>query len=276
MRSRVSRAVVGAVAGAALGLSGLLLQRLTRNPLASPSLTGVTGGAALAALVTILYFPSVDLAALPAVTFVGAAAAAGTVAALAAGRREVTELALIGLVVAALLAAVRTGLLLSVNSEQVAGTLSYWLVGSLVGRDWTDLIAVGPYAVVGFVGCALLARQLPLLSLDDDVARSLGAPLARLRLLSLGLAALLAAAAVSVAGPVAFVGLAAPHLARLVTSADSTDPVLLTALVGAVVLCLADLAARTLAAPAEMPVGALTGLLVGPAVLLVLRPGRSR
>lgn len=273
---RLARAVTGAGVGASLGVAGLLLQRLTRNPLASPSLTGVTGGASLAVLVTILFLPGVGLTALPAVAFGGGALAAVVVATMTAGQRDVTGLALTGLVVAGFLASLRTGVLLSTGSEQVAGTLSFWLVGSLVGRSWPELAGVLPWFVAGGVCCALLARRLPVLALDDEVAHSLGVPIRRLRLLALGTATLLVAAAVSAAGPISFIGLVAPHAAHLLSGGTTKEPLLLTALLGALALCGADLAARTLAAPTELPVGALTGLLVGPALVVLLRRAGSR
>lgn len=271
---RVPRTVAGLVAGVCLAVSGVLLQGATRNPLASPALMGITAGGGFAVVA------SVALLGLPPqfafwAAFVGGAAAAGLALTLASSGRDglsPVRLALSGAIVSALLAA-WTSALLAMN-ERTADEVRHWLAGSLAGRD---AAAVGP--LLPLVGAALLAawllaRPLDALALGDETAVGLGQHPTRIRLLGGVTAVALAAVAVALAGPIAFVGLAVPHVARALIGSHHRDVLLLSALLGPVLLLGADIVGRIVAPPTEVQAGVLTALIGAP--VLVRLAVRSR
>ncbi|MCU0853725.1 MAG: iron ABC transporter permease [Rhodobacteraceae bacterium] len=274
---RVPRTLVGAVAGAALGLSGLLMQRATRNPLAEPGLLGVNAGAAFAVTLGITAFGAASLAQIGLLAILGALAATAAVfgIAVAAGRAAgPATLLLAGVTVAGMLASL-TQLMLLVD-ETALETLLFWLSGGFADRG-TDLLRLGlPALLAGLAGALLLAPGLDALGLDDDSARAIGVRVARVRIGALGLAALLAAGAVAMAGPVAFLGLLAPHIARrLQPRSDSASLVVTTCLAGAILAVAADIAARLVVAPGEAPVSAVLALVGVPLLVALLRRRRE-
>jgi iron complex transport system permease protein len=274
---RVPRTLVGAVAGAALGLSGLLMQRATRNPLAEPGLLGVNAGAAFAVTLGITAFGAASLAQIGLLAVLGALAATAAVfgIAVAAGRAAgPATLLLAGVTVAGMLASL-TQLMLLVD-ETALETLLFWLSGGFADRG-TDLLRLGlPALLGGLAGALLLAPGLDALGLDDDSARAIGVRVARVRIGALGLAALLAAGAVAMAGPVAFLGLLAPHIARrLQPRSDSASLVVTTCLAGAILAVAADIAARLVVAPGEAPVSAVLALVGVPLLVALLRRRRE-
>jgi iron complex transport system permease protein len=274
---RVPRTLVGAVAGAALGLSGLLMQRATRNPLAEPGLLGVNAGAAFAVTLGITAFGAASLAQIGLLAVLGALAATAAVfgIAVAAGRAAGPAMLLLaGVTVAGMLASL-TQLMLLVD-ETALETLLFWLSGGFADRG-TDLLRLGlPALLAGLAGALLLAPGLDALGLDDDSARAIGVRVARVRIGALGLAALLAAGAVAMAGPVAFLGLLAPHIARrLQPRSDSASLVVTTCLAGAILAVAADIAARLVVAPGEAPVSAVLALVGVPLLVALLRRRRE-
>jgi iron complex transport system permease protein len=274
---RVPRTLVGAAAGAALGLSGLLMQRATRNPLAEPGLLGVNAGAAFAVTLGITAFGAASLAQIGLLAILGAVAATAAVfgIAVAAGRAAgPATLLLAGVTVAGMLASL-TQLMLLVD-ETALETLLFWLSGGFADRG-TDLLRLGlPALLAGLAGALLLAPGLDALGLDDDSARAIGVRVARVRIGALGLAALLAAGAVAMAGPVAFLGLLAPHIARrLQPRSDSASLVVTTCLAGAILAVAADIAARLVVAPGEAPVSAVLALVGVPLLVALLRRRRE-
>jgi iron complex transport system permease protein len=274
---RVPRTLVAAVAGAALGLSGLLMQQATRNPLAEPGLLGVNAGAALAVTLGVALFGAGSLVHIGGLAALGALAATATVfgiAALAGGAAGPATMLLAGVTVAGLFASV-TQLLLLVD-ETALETLLFWLAGGFADRG-TDLLRLGlPILFAGLAGAMLLAPSLDALGLDDDSARSLGVRVVAVRLSALGLAAVLAAGAVAMAGPVVFLGLVAPHIARRLPGAGGMAALAPTAcLSGAIVAVLADVAARLVVAPGEAPVGAVLALVGVPVLVTLLRQRRG-
>ncbi|WP_216321982.1 FecCD family ABC transporter permease [Deinococcus aestuarii] len=271
---RLPRTVVAALAGAGLGVSGLLLQGVTRNPLADPGILGVEAGGALAILVMVVFFPGA-----PAGLFVPAAFLGGALAAaLAYGvarRVGVTplRLALAGVAVASLAGAVTRGLQL-LFEERARGAL-FALSGSVAGRTWEQVAQVAPWLGLGLGLSLLLTPRVNVLALGEDVARSLGARTERDSALVTVLGVLLAAASVSVVGPVGFVGLIVPHAARALMGPDHRLSLPLAALLGAAFLTLADVVARLIDRPAETPVGILAAAAGAPFfVLLARRIGR--
>lgn len=268
---RLPRAVLAVLAGAALGVSGLLLQDVLRNPIAGPELLGVSAGAAVVTATIVVLGLGVSVARLPQAALVGALVA-GALVLLAIGRtRSPDHVALVGAAVSAACG----GLVVAVVGLGTQGNvvvLFRYLLGSLAARGWVHVEAVAPWLLGGILLAALLRRRVEALTLGDEVAVGLGVPVVRTRVAAVAVAAVLAAAVASVCGPVAFVALLAPHLARRLVGSVSTRRVFWTVpAVGAVLLVLADLVSRTVLYPVEVPVGVATTLVGVPALLLVLR-----
>ncbi|GAA4686906.1 iron ABC transporter permease [Nocardioides nanhaiensis] len=268
---RLPRTLLGVLCGGALAVSGLLLQDVLRNPIAGPELLGVSSGAAVVMAAVVVLGLGVPVAVLPTAALVGALAA-GALVLLAIGRtRAPDHVALVGAAVSAACG----GLVVAVVGLGTQGNvvvLFRYLLGSLAARTWVHVEAVLPWVVAGVLVAALLRRRVETLTLGDDVAAGLGVAVARSRVLAVLVAAVLAAAVASVCGPIAFVALLAPHLARRLLDSVSTREVFwTTTALGAVLLVLADLVSRTLLYPVELPVGIATTLVGVPALLLVLR-----
>ena len=267
---RLPRVAAGALVGGALAVAGALLQAVVRNPLADPGLLGVTQGAGLGGILAIVLWP--DRPALVPVLAVagGVGAVIALLAAAWSGGRVAGPLRIIltGVAVQAVLFAL-IALVMFVFADRAPAFIAF-TIGSLAGLGWDDVLrALGPVAV-GTVLALLATRQLNLLLLDDDSAAGVGLAVRRARLGASCLAALLAAAAASTAGMLAFVGLVVPNGVRLLVGPDHRVLVPLSLLAGATLLVLADTAARTMAAPLELPVGALLALIGGPYFLFVL------
>jgi iron complex transport system permease protein len=267
---RLPRALTGLLAGAALGLAGAVFQDVTRNPLVSPDVVGIAGGASLAA-VTLIVFGSAG-APVPLAALAGALVAGVLLYGLAwQGGVQGYRVVLIGIGVAAFANAGVSYVLAKGRIFEVAqGYL--WLVGSLSGRGWAQ---VWPLAAgIAVLGTALivLARGLDVLRLGDEVARGLGLGVERARLLALGAAVVLTGLAVSAAGPIGFVAFGAPHIARRLGGSRSMRGVMLGAAgCGAVLVLAADLVGRVTFPPAEIPVGIITSILAAPYFLYLMR-----
>ncbi|MBD2666967.1 iron ABC transporter permease [Richelia sinica FACHB-800] len=264
---RFPRIVAALVVGAALGMSGALLQGMLRNSLADPFILGISAGAGLIVIVMIVLqvFP----VAIPIAAWLGAIFTSALVIFLgrAGGGISVERLILGGVAVSALFGAIQSTLLLLAEDGQIQIALS-WLVGSLNGRGWKEVSTAGPYIIVALlVGC-LLARSLNVLALGDDLTVGLGVSLVRSRLLIGGVATLLAAGAVSICGLIGFVGLVVPHGVRLIVGTDNRFVLPISALAGAWLLLFADLLARLGAV--ELPVGSVTALLGSPLFIWLL------
>lgn len=259
-RFRMPRLLAAIVVGAALALSGAMMQALVRNPLAEPQLLGLNSGAALAVvLVSVMQLPAVGLER-PGIAALGALAAFALTFGLAAlGRSGATPLkiTLCGVIVSAFLSALTSALLLL--DEQSIEDLRLWLSGDLGGQSYQRLLAVVPLAGIGTGTALLIAPKLDLLSLGDDVARGLGVSLFRTRFLTMISAAILCGCAVSLAGPIGFIGLIVPHLLRRFLSNSIRTQFLASLLAGPCLLVLADIAARSLISPAEISTGVVTG-----------------
>jgi iron complex transport system permease protein len=264
---RLPRIVTALVVGAALGMSGALLQGMLRNSLADPFILGISAGAGLVVIVMIVL--QVFAVAIPIAAWLGAIFTSALVIFLgrAGGRIAIERLILGGVAVSALFGSVQSTLLLLAEDGQVQIALS-WLVGSLNGRGWKEISTAGPYIIAALlVGC-LLARSLNVLALGDDLTVGLGVSLGRSRLLIGGVATLLAASAVSIGGLIGFVGLVVPHAVRLIVGTDNRFVLPLSALAGAWLLMFADLLARLGAV--ELPVGSVTALLGSPLFIWLL------
>ena len=273
---RLPRLLVAALAGAALAVSGVLVQGVVRNPLAGPEIVGVTSGAGLGALVIMVLFPSSSPSVIAVAAFIGAFVAFGIVY-LAAWQGAVApeRFALVGVAVSAFCSA-GTSVLIVKAELRVAQAL-VWLSGSTYAGSWDDAarLAVGSALLLPFAW--LIARPLDILGLGDHTAQSLGIPLERARLVILLIALGLAAITISTVGTIGFVGLVAPHAARLLLGTSSRHRWLIpvAALLGAIVVVAADVVGRFVLAPKEIPAGLVTTLLGAPYFLFLLRRSRG-
>lgn len=269
---RLPRVVAAMTVGSALGLSGALLQGMLRNGLASPFLLGISAGSGLAA-VAILGL-GIWQVWLPLGAWLGGVLTIMLVYFLARTGTDISveRLILGGVALSTLFGALQSMLLLMAPDGQAQAALS-WLIGSLNGRGWQEIALVGPSMGVSLLAGCLLARQLNVLSLGDDLAVGLGASLMRSRILIGAVATLLAAGAVSIAGLVGFVGLIVPHGVRLLVGTDYRLVLPFSALSGALVLSIADLLARL--GPTELPVGIVTAVMGAPFFLWLLYRRRT-
>lgn len=267
---RVPRALVGSLVGMNLAVAGTLLQGIMRNPLAAPTIVGVMAGAGLAATAVIILLPGIA-ALLPPIAFLGAMGASVFVYALSwqpgIGTSPV-RMILAGVAVTTMLGAFTTGLM-TIFSDRVQSVV-LWMAGNLVGRSWNHLELIWLYSLFDVLGGFLLVRQLNVMQLGDDAAQALGVRTERVRFFAMGLAALLAASAVSVAGLVGFVGLIVPHVMRLLGGENYAYLVPASAVAGAALIVWADLGARMVLAPLELPVGIVTALIGGPFFVFLL------
>lgn len=266
---RLPRILVACLAGAAFGVAGALLQTTVRNPLADASLLGVNAGAGVAALVALLFFPEVT-AALPLLAFAGGLTAVALVLALTWGGSTASPLRIIlsGVALQAILFSA-IALLTFLFADRAPSFVSF-TVGTLNGCGWREAGMISLPILLGLALAGLSLRPLDLLLLDDDSAGGVGLSVRRARLSAACLGALLASAAVSAVGLVGFVGLLVPNWVRLAAGPSHRSLLPLSALGGAALLLTADLAARTLAAPLELPVGALLAFIGGPYFLILL------
>ncbi|MEK5478349.1 iron ABC transporter permease [Paenibacillus sp. FSL R5-0407] len=275
IETRLPRLLVAALAGASLAASGTLLQGVVRNPLADPSVIGVTSGAGLGALVFLILLPQLPSSVVPVAAFLGAIAAALVIFAISRkGGMQPAKVALIGMAVSAFGSAGIQALVVKAQLR-VASALT-WLSGSTYARGWDDLGWLFAWPLVLLPLAWWLARRLDLLALGDASAINLGVSAERTRMLGGLLGAALAASAVATVGTVGFVGLLAPHAARLLVPNSNRKLTLLSALLGAVFLVLADIVGRVLLAPKEIPSGLVVALLGAPYFLWLMRTAGAR
>jgi iron complex transport system permease protein len=277
---RAPRALMGALIGAGLACAGAVMQGLFRNPLADPGLIGVSSGAALMAAAGIVFGGGLmgsragllGLWLLPLLAFAGGLGATFLIARLAMreGSVGVANLLLAGIGVNALCVA-GLGLLVAIADDRQARDINFWLLGSLAGARWVHLPVL--LALVGLpcLGLLRLARPLNALMLGEREAFHLGVPVETAKRVAVVLAAVAVAAGVAFSGIIAFIGLLVPHLVRMAVGAEHRIVLPCAGLLGGALLVAADLVARSLAAPAELPVGVVTALLGAPFFLLLLR-----
>ncbi len=274
---RVPRTALAMLVGASLGLAGAVMQGVTRNPLADPGILGVTTGAALAVVTGIAFFGLSSPSAYIWVAIGGAAVAAGfvyTVGSLGRGGATPLKLALAGAATSAACASLISAILLP--RIDVMDQFRFWQIGGVGGATAERTGQVLPFLLLGALVCAAAARGLNSLALGDDLARGLGQQVARTRLLAAAGALLLCGAATAVAGPIAFVGLAVPHLCRLLVGIDHRWLLPFSALVGALLLTCADVAGRLVARPEEVDVGIVTALVGAPVFIWIVRRQQVR
>jgi len=272
---RLPRTLIAVAVGGALAVAGTVMQGVTRNPLAEPSILGVSQGASLAVALSVTYLGMSAPGQYLWMAFLGALGAALLVFAVGSagkGGASPVKLALAGVVISALLSAWTSTLLLL--NEDTLDTVRFWLAGSVAGRDLDILWTVSPFLIGAVLACIFLGHQLNVLSMGEESARSLGMNTTRTRLISLFFVILITGAAVSVAGPIGFVGLATPHIARAIVGADYRWILPYSFAIGAILLTAADLAGRLATRPAELQVGIVTALVGAPFLVYLARTTR--
>ncbi len=274
VRIRVPRILLAALVGIALASAGVVFQALLRNPLADPYILGISSGAGLGVILAIIGGLGWTLwgrSPIAVCAFMGALATVWLVWGIGrlTGKYHVTGLLLAGVVVNAFLSALIMFLTSIAKSQQLYATI-FWLMGNITEEDFRVLWVGGGGIVAGAIGLFFLSPQLNIISVGYHDARSVGVPVERIEVAAFAIAALITAVAVSLSGLIGFVGLIIPHAVRLVFGPDHRQLLPLSGLVGAMFLVVADTIARTIVAPAQLPVGVITAILGGPFFLVLL------
>ncbi|MFC1947491.1 FecCD family ABC transporter permease [Chloroflexota bacterium] len=271
---RLPRIVLAGLIGAALSVAGATYQGLFRNPLADPYLIGAAQGAALGAVIGFLLpieFNAMGFGLIPILAFTGAVVSVAVVYILARVGKTVpvTTLILAGVALGALWGSIYSYLII-ISGDKIHGII-FWVMGSFSLSDWSEVGAVLPYIVIGIVVILLYSRSLNVMQLDEEQAKQLGINVERTKLILLVAATLITAAAVSFVGTIGFVGIIIPHAVRLVWGPDHRFLLPLSVLTGAIFMIIADLIARTVMAPTEIPIGIITAICGVPFFLYLLR-----
>ena len=273
---RLPRTVLGLVVGAALGVGGALIQAMTRNPLADPGILGVNAGAAFFVALAVGVLGFTDIRVYVWFAFIGAILVMVLVYALgSSGRGGATpiRLTLSGVAVGAVLTGVTSGLVLL--DPAAFATMRSWNAGSIAGRGFDVTSSVLPFIVIGLVLTVLIARPLNAVALGDDLARSLGADVNRTRLIGVVAVTLLCGAATAAAGPIVFLGLMVPHVARWIVGPDQRWILAYTAVGAPTLLLVSDIVGRLVVRPGELQVGIVSALIGAPVLILLVRRGKA-
>ena len=279
LQVRLPRILAGAVVGSALAVAGVVLQGLLRNPMAGPYTIGISAGASLGASLLIAFGIGISyggfLYSLPLTAFVFALVTVLVVYAVARTNNGVSMLTLllVGVAVNTLLLSMIA--IVGIVSGEALNVIMTWLFGSLVECNWNQFLAVFPPVVVGILVAVIFARDLNLMVLGEEGAHNLGVETERLKNILLASATLITAAAVSISGTIGFIGLIIPHTVRILVGSDNRVLIPASALMGAVMLVLCDTMARTILAPAELPVGIFTSVLGCPFFVYLLKRNRK-
>ena len=270
---RFPREVAAILVGAALSVAGAIMQGLTRNPLADPGLLGLTAGANAALAIALFVFPSINYFGLMIGCFIGAAIGTLMVFSLGfikKGGFSPLRIVLAGAAVTAFLHAIAEGVGIYFK---VSKNVTVWTSGGLVGTTWEQLKIIAPIILLGVLVSLLLARQLTILSLDEEVAIGLGQNTRVVKIILYIVIILLAGASVALVGNMTFIGLMVPHMVRAIVGTDYRAIIPMTAIVGAIFMLLADTLGRTLNAPFETPVAAIVAAVGLPFFLIIVRRG---
>ncbi|KON86430.1 iron ABC transporter [Sporosarcina globispora] len=271
---RLPRALIAAAVGASLAIAGVLLQTLTKNPLAAPEIFGINAGAGFAVVITVTLFSISNLQVFTWVSFLGAAVSFIFVYIIGSiGREGLTpmKLTLAGAAMSAMFASMTQGFL--VINETALEQVLFWLAGSVSGRKLETLTAVLPYLLAGWILSLILAGKLNVLSMGEDVAKGLGLKTGLLKLGAGIVIVLLSGGAVAVAGPIGFLGIVIPHLTRAVVGIDHRWVIPYAGLLGGMLLLIADIASRYIIMPQEVPVGVMTAVIGTPFFVYIARRG---
>ncbi|MNB92396.1 Iron-uptake system permease protein FeuB [compost metagenome] len=268
---RLPRVLGAALSGMAFGAAGAIMQAVTRNPLADSGVLGINAGAAMAVALSFAFWPGLPYIQLMMLSFLGAALSTLAITGLASltpGGLTSLRLTIAGAVISAMLHSVTAGIAIYYALNQ---DLAFWYAGGVAGIGWSQLRLLAPVIVPALLLTLLMSRSITLMSLGEESAAGLGIRTGRVRLLGMGAAVILAGAAVSAAGSIAFVGLVVPHIARRLVGVTFAKMLPLSALLGAILLVLADLAARTVNPPREFAIGAMVAIIGVPFFLYLAR-----
>ncbi|MEQ6390647.1 iron ABC transporter permease [Bacillaceae bacterium S4-13-58] len=272
--TRIPRAFIAATVGASLAIAGTIMQGLTKNPLASPSIFGVNAGASFFVVLGISFLGVTSLSMFTWLAFTGAALSSVVVYVLGSmGRDGLTpvKLTLAGAAIAALFSSLTQGIL--TMNERALDQVLFWLAGSVQGRDIEILYSVLPYLIVGWIFSLFMGKQMNVLAMGDDVAKGLGQRTLLIKVFGAIIIVLLAGGSVAIAGPIGFIGIVIPHISRWFVGIDNRWVIPYSGLLGAILLLSADIGARYIIMPAEVPVGVMTALIGVPFFIYIARRG---
>lgn len=269
---RLPRVLLAALVGAGLAVVGAVLQSITRNPLADPHLLGVSSGGALGAIIALLHTGLIfGVITVPLFAFAGALCATMAVVAVTRMTGAAPDRLVLSGVAVAFIATSLGNLAIFLGDPRAAHTVIFWMLGGLGLAEWSHLVYPAATLAASLVFLVLRAREINALAMGDETAATLGVPVARFRAELFVVTALLTGVMVAFSGAIGFVGLLVPHFVRLTGGSDNVRVIPLSALVGAVVLILADVVSRTIMAPEDVPIGVITGLVGGLSFILLLR-----
>jgi iron complex transport system permease protein len=274
---RITRTFFSIVSGAALGVSGALMQAVTRNPIADPSILGVNTGASLFVVIGITFFGLSSANQYIVFALIGAGLTAVlvySISSIGSGGTSPIKLALAGTAVSAALTSLVTAVILP--RGQVMDAFRFWQIGSVGAASWDSILLTAPMLVIGLIIAIATAPSLNSLALGDDVATSLGVKTGLLRIVSAFAGVLLCGAITAIAGPIGFIGLMAPHIMRLLLGPDQRILMPMSAVAGAFILTAADVAGRLIARPGEIEVGILTAFVGAPILVIVAMKSKMK
>jgi iron complex transport system permease protein len=269
---RFPRVLAGVLVGVALATSGAIMQGLTRNPLADSGILGINAGAAFAVVLTVYLMGSPPLSVYAIAALTGASISAAIVYGLGSlGREGATplRLTLAGVILTSFVSALTTVIL--IRDQETLDQIRFWLVGALAGRDMPLVRQMAPLILIGMAGAILISRQITTISLGEDVAKGLGQNTFFVKLIAAVLVVLLSGGSVALAGPIGFVGLVIPHIARYLAGVDYRWVIPYSAVLGALLITVADVAARVVLRPQEVPVGVMMALIGAPFFIFLAR-----
>lgn len=270
---RLPREIAAIFVGAALAVSGAMMQGMTRNPLADPGLLGLTAGANAALAVVLVFLPAANYFGIMIACFIGAAVGAGMVFGLGAMKKggfSPMRIVLAGAAVSAFLYAIAEGIGIYFK---VSKDVSMWTAGGLIGTSWGQLQIIVPFISIGILIALILSRQLTILSLNEETAVGLGQKTIQVKVILFIIITLLAGASVALAGNMTFIGLMVPHVVRAIVGTDYRYIIPMSAISGAIFMLFADTLGRTINAPFETPVAAIVALIGLPFFLFIVRKG---
>lgn len=272
---RIPRVIASALIGAAFAVAGAIMQGITRNPMADSGLLGINAGAGFALSICFAFFPGMQYIQIVLFSFLGAAFGAvlvNGISLLRRGKSTPMRLVLVGAAVTALLSSLSQGIALYFN---VAQNILFWTVGGVAGSNWEQIKIIFPLIMGALIGAIILSRYISISSLGEEVAKGLGLNTAMINILSSIIVLILAGASVSVVGAVGFIGLIVPHLSRYIVGLDYRNIIPVSAVLGGILVVVADLGARTLKVPVEIPIGSLIALVGVPFFLYLARKERG-
>ena len=272
--SRLSRAIIATFIGSSLAIAGALMQAITRNPIASPSIMGINAGALFAVTIALTVFSVSSLVNLMWIAFLGAGLAAFLVYILSSvGREGLTSMKIIlaGAAITALFVSITQGIL--VLNETGLQEVLFWIAGSVSGRSLDMLLPILPFIILASIIAFLLSNSINILAAGDDIARGLGQKVIYMKIIITFIFVILAGSSVAIAGQIIFVGLMVPHIAKLLVGLDYRWVIPYSSLIGASLLLISDIISRFVIMPSELPIGVVTALLGTPFFIYITRKG---